>query len=132
MTKSKDEIRLEYASEIEAKKQVGLIYLVMAMAMDLYKQNHLSPNTLRQMYIEADLTADPIYTFVNTYYHSEMVRECQKWFNSFSVRLKCFDPVQICRETNDIQNFIEYMCELVELFKTIELAELMSESRLNA
>ena len=132
MTKSKDEIRLEYASEIEAKKQVGLIYLVMAMAMDLYKHNHLNPKTLRQMYCEADLTADPIYTFVNTHYQSELVGECQKMFNSCSVRLKYFDPDQICRETNDIDNFVAYMCELVELFKTIELAELMSESRLNA
>lgn len=131
MTKSMNEIRSEYNSEVEAKKQVGLIYLIMVMAMDSYRHGCLNPNTLRQKYIELDLTADPIYTFVNTRYQSELVRECQKWFSTCCVKLTRFDPDQICRETNNTQNFANYMCQLVELFKTIELAEKMSESRLN-
>ena len=124
-----DEIRLDYESEVEAKKQVGLIFMILAITMDLYRNDCLSPAALEEAYKNADLTADPIYTFVNTNYHSEIVQECQKSFKS-SIKLERFDAKRLCSEIRFTQKFVKYMHDTVDIFKAIELGELMSKTKL--
>ena len=125
-----NEVRLDLASEVEAKKQVGCISLILMATMDLYNRRILSPDILNRAYKELDFTADPIYTFMNTYYHSEMVRELRDSFKNGCIRMDYFDADRLCRETRNIQNFHNFSREVVSLYKAIELAEMMSQQKL--
>ena len=67
---------------------------------------------------------------MNTHDHSTFVRDLRESFKQSSIKMDYFDPERLCRETHNIQNFVCFMKEVVSLYKAIEIAEMMSQQKL--